>query len=232
MTAFSIKIISDVVCPFCYLGKKRLEKAISLYKTTIPGAADDRFSISWLPFYLDPEAPKTGVPIKERLAQKFGADRVGQINANMRKAGVAEGIDFTFAGKAGNTRDAHRLVQLAKLKKAAAQAGKEDGGPDLEDAVVSSLFRSYFEEGGDVTSHDMLVAAAARAGLDANEARTWLAGDGGGDQVDAEVSAAYQRGVHGVPHFIINDKFEVGGAQDPQVFVGEFLRAKQEGSTQ
>lgn len=171
--------------------------------------------MSWLPFYLDPTAPKTGVPTKERMAQKFGADRVAALNARMRSMGVADGINFTQEGKTGNTRDAHRLIQLAKTQ-----------GADKEDSVVSSLFRSYFEEGGDITSHDDLVAAAERAGIDATTVREWLGSDKGGAEVDAEVSEAFQRGVHGVPHFIINDNIEVGGAQDVQTFVGEFLRAK------
>ncbi|CAK7201852.1 hypothetical protein SEUCBS139899_004567 [Sporothrix eucalyptigena] len=217
MAAINIKVISDVVCPFCYLGKKRLEKAIELYQKTVPGGADDKFTVSWLPFYLDPTAPKTGIPTKERMAQKFGADRVAALNARMRQMGIAEGINFTQEGKVGNTRDAHRLIQLAKTQ-----------GAEREDAVVNSLFRSYFEEGGDVTSHDDLVKAAERGGIDAATTRAWLddGSDKGGAEVDAEVSEAYQRGVHGVPHFIINDSVEVGGAQDVQTFIAEFLRAK------
>ncbi|CAK7269494.1 hypothetical protein SEPCBS119000_003597 [Sporothrix epigloea] len=218
MAVFNIKVISDVVCPFCYLGKKRLEKAIEIYQKTVPGGSDDRFTVTWLPFYLDPTAPKTGIPTKDRMAQKFGADRVAAMNARMRALGQAEGIQFTQEGKTGNTRDAHRLIQLAKTQ-----------GDEREDAVVSSLFASYFEEGGDITSHDDLVKAAERGGIDAATARTWLdsSSDNGGAEVDAEVGEAYQRGVHGVPHFIINDKIEVGGAQDVQAFVGEFVRARQ-----
>ncbi|ERT02683.1 hypothetical protein HMPREF1624_00984 [Sporothrix schenckii ATCC 58251] len=215
MSTINVKIISDVVCPFCYLGKKRLEKAIDVYKKTVPGGADDRFDVSWQPFYLDPNAPKTSVPTKQRLAQKFGADRAEDLNARMRAMGAAEGINFTHEGKVGNTRDAHRIIQLAKTQ-----------GADKEDSVVSSLFRSYFEEGGDITSHDDLAAAAERGGLDAATVRDWLSSDKGGTEVDAEVSEAFQHGVHGVPHFIINDSVEVGGAQDVQTFVGEFLRAK------
>lgn len=201
----------------CYLGKKRLEKAIDVYQKTVPGGAEDRFSISWLPFYLDPTAPKKGIPVQERMAQKFGADHVNAMNVRMRSLGAAEGITFTHKGKTGSTRDAHRLIQLAKTK-----------GSDKEDSVVSSLFRSYFEEGGDITSHDDLVAAAERGGIDSATARAWLAdgSDKGGAEVDAEVSEAYERGVHGVPYFIINDTVEVSGAQDVQTFVKGLLRAK------
>ena len=209
----------------CYLGKKRLEKAIEVYQKTMPGGADDRFTVSWLPFYLDPNAPKVGVPINERMTAKFGAEQVPHLNARMRAMGAAEGINFTHEGKAGNTRDAHRIVQLAKKKDDAAADPKNSS----QDSVINSLFKFYFEEGGDITSHDQLVTAAARGGLDAEETRAWLddGADRGGPEVDAEVGEAFARGVHGVPHFVINDKFEVSGAQDTQAFISEFLRAKQ-----
>ena len=185
----------------------------------MPGGSDDRFNVTWLPFYLDPNSPKKGIPINERMAQKFGADRVDALNARMRLMGQAEGINFTYQGKVGNTRDAHRLIQLAKTQ-----------GPERQDAVVSSIFTSYFEEGGDITSLNDLIEAAERGGIDAATTRAWLtdASDKGGAEVDAEVGEAYQRGVHGVPHFVINDKIEIGGAQDVQTFVGEFLRAKKD----
>lgn len=182
------------------------------------GGADDQFTVTWHPFYLDPTLPKTGIPVQERMAQRFGPGRLEAMRERMQRLGEAEGIHFTYDSKIGNTRDAHRLVQLAKTKARA--------DPGAEDRVVSSLFRSYFEEGGDVTSHDMLAAAAERAGLDGAEVRAWLAKDAGGKDVDREVDEAYALGVHGVPHFVINDHFEVGGAQDVQTFLEEFAKAK------
>ncbi|EFX00848.1 dsba-like thioredoxin domain containing protein [Grosmannia clavigera kw1407] len=221
MVVINIKVISDAVCPFCYVGKKRLERAIDLYRRSVPGGADDRFNISWLPFYLDPGSSKVGIPSLERMAQKFGADRSRAIIAHIRGVGATEGIDFTYAGKAGNTRDAHRLVQLAKQK-------ETDGSTDLENAVITHLFRSYFEDGGDITSHDDLVAAAELSGLDGPEVRAWLSSGKGGVEVDAKVDDAYARGVSGVPHFIINDNIEIGGAQDVQVFVEKLMKARRE----
>jgi len=200
----------------CYLGKKRLERAIDVYKKSVPGGSEDTFTVTWSPFYLDPSLPKRGIPVLERMAQRFGADRLEAMNARMRLMGRAEGIDFTQQGKVGNTRDAHRLVQLAKTK-----------GLDAQDRVVSELFRSYFEQGGDVTSHEMLVAAAEKAGLDGAEARSWLEGEGGGKEVDAEVEEAYREGIHGVPNFTINDRFKIEGAQDVEAFLEEFIVAKQ-----
>lgn len=224
MALIHVKVISDAICPFCYMGMKRLDKAMDLYKKTVPGAANDRFAVSWQPFYLDPSGPAVGVPAVERMAQKFGADRAPAMIERVRAMGAAEGIDYTYQGKVGSTRDAHRLVQLAKEKEK-----EKDSNADttLQNTLMASLFRSFFEEGGDITSHDMLVAAAERAGLDGAEARAWLASDSGGAAVDTEVNEAYARGIHGVPHFIINGRVEVGGAQDVQTFVNKLVQARE-----
>ncbi|KAJ1555492.1 hypothetical protein HK405_001411 [Cladochytrium tenue] len=215
MTHFTIKIVSDTVCPWCYLGKKRLDRAIDLYRQSRPDAKDDTFAISFSPFYLNPDAPKIGVPIEDYLAGRFGPARVKAMHAQMKALGLREGINYTFQGRAGNTRDSHRLVRLGQTK-----------GNDAELRVVSQLFRSYFENGGDITSHDTLVAAAAAAGIDAAEARDWLASDAGGADVDRAVAEANRLGIHGVPHFTIQDRHELSGAQDPQVFVDAFNRIK------
>ncbi|KAL1873879.1 hypothetical protein Daus18300_003751 [Diaporthe australafricana] len=211
MTAFNVDIVSD-----CYLGRKRLDRAIDVYKKTVPGGTEDSFNITWKPFYLDPTLPLgKGVPIQERMAQKFGADKLDIMTERMRLMGQSEGICFSFQGKVGNTRDAHRLSQLAKTK-----------GLDMQSKVMAELMRGYFEEGGDITSHDMLLDAAQKAGLDRAEAEEWLEQGKGGEEVDKEVEWAYAKGIHGVPHFIINDRYEIGGAQDVEAFLGEFIRAK------
>lgn len=152
----------------------------------------------------------------QRMAEKFGADRQEALTQRLGQMGQSEGICFSFQGKMGNTRDAHRLVQLARTK-----------GGDVQEKVMAALMRGYFEEGGDITSHDMLLAAGEKAGLDTAEARTWLEEGKGGDLVDEEVEWAYAKGIRGVPHFIINDRFEIGGAQDIEAFLSEFVRAKE-----
>ncbi|KAF6815594.1 dsba oxidoreductase [Colletotrichum sojae] len=209
MSTINIKVISDPVCPFCYLGKARLNRAIDLYQKTYPSGKDDTFNVTWQAYYLDPTAPKQGVPVNERMAARFGADRLEMMHARMKKLGAAEGFNFTFDGKVGHTRDAHRAVQLARTK-----------GADVENAVMQSIMKSYFEEGGDITSWDMIVDAAARAGMEKGEVRRWLEEGKGGAEVDAQVEDAYRMGVRGVPHFVVDDKYEIGGAQD----VGEFLQ--------
>lgn len=212
MTAFNIRIVSDAICPWCYIGKKRLEKAIGLYKQTAPDAT---FNITWHPFYLDPTMPKKGAEINEYMAKKFGAERAAMLQTRLIAIGEAEGINFSGRGKVGNTRDAHRLVQLAKTKSNA-----------IENKVIAELFKSHFEEGGDITSYDMLVAAGEKAGLDRAETKQWLEEGKGGPEVDQEVEEAYVHGVTGVPNFTINDGYEVSGAQDPQTFLQLFLQLK------
>ncbi|OLN94319.1 Uncharacterized protein YwbO 1 [Colletotrichum chlorophyti] len=216
MTNINIKVISDPVCPFCYLGKARLNKAIEMYKKTYPGGKDDNFNVTWQAYYLDPTAPSKGVPVNERMAARFGAERLEMMHARMKMLGAAEGFNFTFDGKVGHTRDAHRAVQLAKTK-----------GPEVENAVMTSIMKSYFEEGGDVTSWDMIVDAAARGGLDKAEVRKWLEEGKGAAEVDRQVEDAYRMGVRGVPHFVINDKYEVGGAQEVGEFLGQIVAAKE-----
>ncbi|TPX18182.1 uncharacterized protein E0L32_002691 [Thyridium curvatum] len=216
MTQFDIVMTSDKVCPFCYLGKKRLDRAIDAYKRTVPGGGGDTFNVSYRAFYLNPYAPARGVPIREAMAEKFGAARFEPMKARLQAMGKSEGIDFTFECLTGSTRDAHRLDKLTRTK-----------GPGVEEAVAQVVYEEYFEKGGDITSRDMLVAAAAKGGVDPAEARAWLESDAGGEQVDREARDAVREGIHGVPHFEINGEFHIGGAEDVQTFVTEFVRAKE-----
>ncbi|KAI1136495.1 DSBA oxidoreductase [Hypoxylon sp. FL0543] len=217
MTNIHIKIISDTVCPWCYIGKKRLDKAIDLYRKVYPGAKDDTFTVTWAPFYLDPTSPKVGVPVTERMVQRFGPERLAALKQRLTLMGREEGINFSFAGKIGNTRDSHRLIQLGKTK-----------GNDVENRVVLELFKSYFEGDGDITSHNTLIAAAEKAGLDKAEVTDWLETGKGGKEVDEEVQEAYARNIHGVPHFTIQGKYEIDGAQDSQAFLEAFAKVKEE----
>ncbi|RFU28836.1 hypothetical protein B7463_g7502, partial [Scytalidium lignicola] len=214
MTNFKIDIVSDTVCPWCYIGKKKLDKAISAYQQSHPGS-EDTFSISWLPFYLNPGAPKIGVDKGSYFVAKFGEGRTQMIFERLRQQGEETGINFKFGGKTGNTRDSHRLIQLGKTK-----------SPQMETRVVEELFRSYFEEEGDITSPEMLRKAAVKAGLDENEVKEWLKTDKGGEAVDEEVRRAKLEQITGVPNFTLQGKYEVGGAQDPAVFLRLFEKIK------
>jgi len=212
MTNFTIAVVSDTVCPWCYVGKKKLEAGIAAFKKQHP---EDTFSISWMPYYLNPHAPKVGINKKEYYEQKFGSDRTNIIFERLRQTGQNVDIDFKFGGKTGNTRDSHRLIQLGKSK-----------SPELQTRVVEELFASYFENEGDITSQDVLVQCAKKAGLDEKEAKEWLESGKGGKEVDEEVRFAQVMGVGGVPNFTLQGKYEVGGAQDAGVFLRLFEKIK------
>ncbi len=215
MTHFTISIVSDTVCPWCYVGKNKLDAGIRAYQNAHPGA-QDTFSTTWLPFYLNPASPKVGVNKLQYYKDKFGDERTDMILERLAGVGKEVGIKFSFGGKTGNTRDSHRLIQLGKSK-----------GPEVQTRVVEELFKSYFEDEGDITSHEMLQAAGVKAGLDAIDVKEWLNSDKGGPQVDREVLEAQMRGVSGVPNFVMQGKYEIGGAQDAENFVKVFERIKE-----
>lgn len=173
--------------------------------------------------------PGQSYPMLERMAQKFGADRQQAITSRIKTMGTSEGICFSFEGKMGNTRDAHRLVQFARVKDAERRKNVGGGGGDgskTQEALMRAMMVSYFEKSGDIADRGNLLDAAVEAGLDRGEAEVWLVGGKGGDEVDREVKEAYARGIRGVPHFIINNKYEIGGAQEVEAFLSGFVRAK------
>ena len=199
----------------CYIGKRRLDRAISLYKKTYPSGSGDEFSITWLPYYLDPKASPTGVPLAKVFETKFGAGRAGAMQQRLAQMGTSEGIHFTFGGKIGSTRDSHRLILLAQTK-----------GLAMQDRVVERLFQSYFEQNGDITNRDELKKAGVEAGLDEVEVKGWLESDKGGAQVDQEAKLAKKTIGSGVPHFVIQGDYSVDGAQDPSAFLEIFDQIK------
>lgn len=152
---------------------------------------------------------------------KFGEDRTAMIFERLAEVGRDTGINFKFGGKTGNTRDSHRLIQLGKSK-----------SPAMQTRVVEELFAAYFENEGDITSHETLRNAGVKAGLDEKEVKEWLASDKGGKAVDEEVEHAKLNQISGVPNFTIQGKYEIGGAQDPGVFLRLFekIKATEEGA--
>ncbi|MCJ1304837.1 hypothetical protein MMC08_007650 [Hypocenomyce scalaris] len=215
MTHFNIKVVSDTVCPWCYVGKNKLERGIAAYRTAHPDTKDT-FSQAWFPFYLNPGAPITGVDKRQYYKDKFGEQRAAMIFERLDAVGKDAGINFSFGGKTGNTRDSHRLIQLGKAK-----------SPEMQTRVVEALFKAYFEDEKDITSHDVLKKAGVEAGLEEEEVKAWLESDKGGKEVDWEVREAQLKDISGVPHFTIQGKHEIGGAQDPEAFVKIFERIKQ-----
>jgi predicted DsbA family dithiol-disulfide isomerase len=198
----------DTVCPWCYVGHRRLGRAIKQFKAEHPDA-NHTFNIIWHPYYLNPNAPTEGVPKAAYYKAKFGEARTAMIFERLTKVGAPEGINFSFGGKTGHTRDSHRVIELARQK------GKQT-------AVVEKIFVAAFEADQDITDHNVLVHAAVAGGLDEAETREWLRTDGGRDVVDRGVAQARAKGIDGVPSFTINGQHTIGGAQDPQEFIEIF----------
>ena len=166
--------------------------------------------------FFRPEQECISASKKERYESRFGAERTKAIHERMNGVGQSLGINFKWGGKVGNTRDSHRLIQLAKTK-----------SPEMQTKVVEALFAAYFENEQDITDHGVLLGAAKKAGLDEAEARKWIVeSDEGGKVVDAEVKEAQEKMISGVPHFMLNERFEVEGAQDSMAFVRLFERLK------
>jgi predicted DsbA family dithiol-disulfide isomerase len=195
-----IDVVSDVVCPWCFIGKRRLEQALG----RMP---DTPVSVRWRPFQLNPQLPETGMARDEYVRSKFGG-RAEEVYARVAQVGRGDGIEFAFdrIARQPNTLAAHQLIR------AAVAAG-------CEDAVVESLFRGYFLEGADLTDRGALVELAVRAGLASDQAVLALDDTRLRAEVSAEEHRARSLGVEGVPFFIMGGRVGVSGAQDPDVLV-------------
>ncbi len=207
----TIDVVSDVVCPWCFIGKQRLEKAIAL--------SDAPVAVRWHPFQLDPTIPPEGKSRREYLEGKFGsAERIAELHRNIAAAGASEGIDFAFdkIEVSPNTLDAHRLIRWAE----------EDGqGNGKQEAVVDALFRAYFLEGRDIGDHAVLAEIAEAAGMDRARVAARLTTDEDRHEVAAEIASAQRIGVTGVPTFIIASRYGVVGAQAPATLAQAFAEA-------
>lgn len=201
-TPIQIDIVSDVMCPWCFIGKRNLEAATAMLK-------DVDLTINWRPYQLDPTLPPEG---KDRLAyvtEKFGsAERSAMLHERVEQAGRDAGIEFDFAAIAvsPNTLDAHRLIRWA--------GGQ---GAETQNKVVTRLFELFFTEGVNIGDHAVLSKVAREAGMDGALVEELLASDADKDAVRREIAVAQQRGVTGVPCFILEGRHALMGAQPPQV---------------
>ncbi|KAI9676717.1 MAG: hypothetical protein M1822_008280 [Bathelium mastoideum] len=216
MTKFDIKITSDTVCPWCYFGYRRLQKAIALFQKVYPGGKNDTFTVHWAPYYLNPDPPTKSIPIEERLAQRVGTDEVQKIKNILTRTGAGEGIQFKFGGGIGNTRDSHKLIAMAG-----------ENSLEMQERVAVELFRGLFEEEQDIASHKFLLRVARTSGLNEDMVKAGLAGDDYGRTVDEEAKYARQSNIRGVPHFKINEQHELSGAQDPSEWMAVFTDIKE-----
>lgn len=199
----SIDVVSDVVCPWCYIGKRRLENALSRLPENY------EVDINFLPFELNPDTPKTGVDHKSYLANKFGgSDRYKQLTEHVTNIASGEGLKFDYSKQTvmPNTLDSHRLIQYAK---------KYRKQPEIKEA----LMKAYFEEGADLSKSENLVAIAEKVGLNGKEIKAFLSSDEGAVEVKHMEQMSQQRGVSGVPFYIINNKYGVSGAQPSDTFI-------------
>jgi len=193
-----IDVVSDTVCPWCFIGKRRLAKALA-------ARPEIEFDVRWRAYRLDPTVPPEGYDRKAYLAAKFGdGERVKAMGDAIRAAGDSEGIAFDTARilKTPNTLDSHRLVRWA-------------GTAGVQDEVVERLFRAYFEDGRDIGDRKVLTEIAEDAGMDSELVRYLLVQDADREIVEREDSLAHQMGISGVPTFIFASKYAASGAQDP-----------------
>jgi predicted DsbA family dithiol-disulfide isomerase len=207
----TIRVVSDLICPWCYIGKRRLEAAL---RELQPGTD---ISVSWHPFQLNPEMPVRGMDRNEYRMRKFGdLARCRAMDAQMTEAGKAVGIEFRFGLQSNtpNTFDSHRAIWLA-------------GQLGVQDAVVESLFRAYFCEGANFSVRANLIEAAALGGLDAARLERLLNSDEGAVEVQSEEQEVKSLGISSVPLFIMQDRIAVSGTQPPEVLLRAFEQAQE-----
>jgi predicted DsbA family dithiol-disulfide isomerase len=199
-----IEIYSDVVCPWCYLGKTRLEAALATF--------DAEVIVRWRAFQLDPDAPHECRPLLPWLAEKFGGvDRARQTVAHVTALARAEGLSLDFdRALLANTFDAHRLLWFADQP----QTVYYGAGPDTQAEVADALHRAHFCDGLDIGSLDVLVSVADRVGLDPDRTRAFLVSTEGIADVRAQIAHAHDVGITSVPTFVFAGKYAVTGAQD------------------
>lgn len=201
-----LDIISDTICPWCYIGKKRLDEALARF-------GSDRVDVMWRPYQLDPTVPKDGIDRRGYIKNKFGdpGQRAAMLDA-LNAAGDAQGIAFDFDAidRTPNTMDSHRLIRWASNNA-------------RQQIVVELLFKRYFEEGADIGQNRVLIEVAAQAGMDSQLVTELLQGDSDLELVQTEIDLARHMGVTGVPTFIIENRYAVVGAQDSDVLF-DFLQ--------
>ncbi|MEO6125748.1 MAG: DsbA family oxidoreductase [Ilumatobacteraceae bacterium] len=205
-----VEIWSDVVCPWCYIGKRRFETALAAVAATRDVSS---IEVVYRPYQLDPTAPAgAGEPVSQAYAKKFGgAEKAAEIIANVTKIAAADGIDFHMdIALRANTLLAHRLLWFADQSVADGHATQRN--------LKERLMQAYFTDGQDIGDPDVLTAAAVEIGLDGDEVREFLASDAGVGEVMESLAAAAANGITAVPTSVINEQWALPGAQDPAVF--------------
>ena len=206
-----IDVVSDIVCPWCFIGKRRLEKAIAL-NPEIP------VELHWRPYFLNDWIPREGISREEYLTTKFGSvDRYKGIAQRVTAAAASEGLTYASdkINRQPNTLDPHRLIRWASAKGLAAQ-------------MKQKLMDLYFTAGADLSDRDVLAKAAGDVGLDAAQVRDWLDSDKDVADIEQEAQSAKEAGIEGVPCYILDGKFAISGAQAPEYLAQAIARAATE----
>jgi predicted DsbA family dithiol-disulfide isomerase len=214
MVTFNIISYFDLICPWCYIGEKNLDQAIELYKRTYPGGSKDEFKFTYVPFYIDKDAPIPGTPMRERTIAKNG-DMASGIITRLERTGRGCGIEFSFQGRIGSTRDAHRLVRFAQ--------DKTNTSPRR---LIDVLYYDVFEKSSDISSRKDLVEAARSAGLDGGEVTAFLETNEHGQEVDEMAAKSRADGVRHVPTMLING-IRIEGAEDTSEFFEILVKARE-----
>jgi predicted DsbA family dithiol-disulfide isomerase len=196
-----LDILSDPICPWCHIGKARLDRAV---KQT----GQNPFEVVWRPFQLNPEMPPEGVDRKAYLDAKFGAARAEEFYATIEDTALSEGLDVDFKAitRTPNTVDAHRLIRWSF-----------DAG--VQTKLMDELFKRFFAQGEDISEHNVLVGAADAVGMDGEAVARLLSGEADRDTVVSEDKQAREMGVQAVPTFIVSHKHVVQGAQPHDLWV-------------
>jgi predicted DsbA family dithiol-disulfide isomerase len=207
-----IDVVSDVVCPWCYIGKRRLEKAMKALADKVD------FDITYHPFELNPQLPETGYDQVAYLTEKFGSsDRYEQLTNQVSQVAASEGLSFQYDKQTTipNTRRAHALMLLAQ------QEGKQL-------ALVESLFKAYFTDGVDLTSLENLLQIAEQSGIDKQKAIAVLSNDESLKIIESSEKELQKLGITGVPFYIVNNKYGISGAQASETFIKAFTEMSEE----
>jgi predicted DsbA family dithiol-disulfide isomerase len=202
-----------VICPWCFLGKRRLDKAIAGLGSEL------QVDVRWRPFLLDSSIPKEGIDRKLYLERKFGPEKIAELHKPLQSAGAAEGINYAFEkiSVTPNSLNAHRLIRWAHAQ-------------NLQNAMAERLFGLYWLEGADIGASDVLIRAAVDVGLDGTLVTQLLASEADLDPVIAEINQATAIGITGVPTFILAGKYAIVGAQSPEVLREAILRGSEAGA--
>ena len=206
---FTIDVIADVICPWCFLGKRRLDVALA--------AMDKDVFIRWRPYLLDPTIPPQGLDRQQYMLDKFGAERLQTIHDPLIEAGQEIGVPYNFdlITRTPNTLDAHRLIRWAHTV-------------ERQTELVERLFMAYWSEGKDVGNRDVLAQCAGEAGINAEQIREFLDTEQDVAETHAEIEHATNIGVTGVPTFILAQSYALVGAQSPEVLADAILRVSKE----